>query len=350
MTRRIKLIDVARDAGVSPATVSRAIAQPEIVSREMLARVRASAQRLGYVPDGAARALASGRSMTIGAVVPTLDSAIFARGLQSMQTTLAQEGYLLLVASHEGNPAAEAQAVTTLLGRGVDGLMLVGAQRAHGTAEVLRTSGVSVVLTWSGDPSFASVTVDNRLAGRLAAEHLLELGHRRIGMVTGHLQFNDRQRARLAGARAALEAAGVGLQDWRVSEQPVTLAGGRAGCAMLLELDDRPTALIGGIDLIAIGIIAEAHARGLSVPDDLSVVGIDGLDMSAHLSPSLTTVHVPTARIGQLAALTLIALIRGEPCSFHTQLPVDLVARRSSSSPGPASAGLQVTPSNQGGR
>jgi len=137
VTRRIKLIDVARDAGVSPATVSRAIAQPEIVSREMLARVRASAQRLGYVPDGAARALASGRSMTIGAVVPTLDSAIFARGLQSMQTTLAQEGYLLLVASHEGNAAAEAQAVTTLLGRGVDGLMLVGAQRAHGTAEVL---------------------------------------------------------------------------------------------------------------------------------------------------------------------------------------------------------------------
>jgi len=350
VTRRIKLIDVARDAGVSPATVSRAIAQPEIVSREMLARVRASAQRLGYVPDGAARALASGRSMTIGAVVPTLDSAIFARGLQSMQTTLAQEGYLLLVASHEGNAAAEAQAVTTLLGRGIDGLMLVGAQRAHGTAEVLRSSGVPVVLTWSGDPGFASVTVDNMLAGRLAAEHLLDLGHRRIGMVTGHLQFNDRQRARLAGARAALEAAGVGLQDWRVSEQPVTLAGGRAGCATLLELDDRPTALIGGIDLIAIGIIAEAHARGLSVPDDLSVVGIDGLDMSAHLSPSLTTVHVPTARIGQLAALTLIALIRGEHCTFHTELPVDLVARRSSSPAGTVGAELHATPSKQGGR
>jgi DNA-binding LacI/PurR family transcriptional regulator len=139
VTRRIKLIDVARDAGVSPATVSRAIAQPEIVSREMLARVRASAQRLGYVPDGAARALASGRSMTIGAVVPTLDSAIFARGLQAMQTTLAQEGYLLLVASHEGNAAAEAQAVTTLLGRGVDGLMLVGAERAgESEAGILR--------------------------------------------------------------------------------------------------------------------------------------------------------------------------------------------------------------------
>jgi LacI family transcriptional regulator len=332
--RRIKLIDVARDAGVSPATVSRAMAQPELLSGDTLARVLASARRLGYVPDGAARALASGRTMTIGAVVPTLDSAIFARALQSMQSTLAQEGYLLLVASHESNAAAEAQAVRSLLGRGVDGLMLVGAERAPGTAELLLASEVPTVLTWCGTPDFASVTVDNRLAGRLAAEHLLALGHRRIGMVTGHLHFNDRQRARLAGAREVLVEAGFGLPDWRVSEQPLTLAGGRAGCSALLELGDRPTAIIGGIDLLAIGCIEEAHARDLVVPRDLSVVGIDDIEMSAHLSPSLTTVHVPTVRIGQLAALTLIARIRDRSPATGTELPVELVARRSSDRPG----------------
>jgi LacI family transcriptional regulator len=325
---RIKLSDVARDAGVSPATVSRAIAQPHLLSEETLAKVRASALRLGYLPDGAARALASGRSMTIGAIVPTLDSAIFARALQAMQSTLAQEGFLLLVASHEGHAAAEAQAVRSLLGRGVDGLMLVGAERPPETVAMLKEARVPIVLTWCDDGNFTAVTIDNVLAGRLAAEHLIGLGHRRIGMVTGQLRFNDRQRARLAGARAALAEAGLGLPDQLHSEQAVTLAGGRIGCATLLELDDPPTALIGGIDLLAIGCMEEAHARGISVPSGLSVVGIDGLDMSAHVSPSLTTVHLPIGRIGTLAAETLMALVAGR-FAETTMLPVELVVRRS---------------------
>ncbi len=329
-SRKIKLIDVARDAGVSPATVSRAIAQPELLSGETLARVRASAQRLGYLPDGAARALASGRSMTIGAIVPTLDSAIFARALQAMQATLAQEGYLLLVVSHDSSAAAETKAVRALLGRGVDGLMLVGAERAPETTALLQASQLPVVMTWVGDDAFPSVTIDNQRAGWLAAQHLIDLGHRRIGMITGHLQFNDRQNARLAGARAAMHAAGLSMPDHLIVEEPLTLAGGRAGCATLLELDPMPTALIGGIDLFAIGCIEEAHSRGMRVPEALSVVGIDGLDMSAHLSPSLTTVHVPTARIGQMAALKLIAQVRGEAFEPQTELPIELVIRRSS--------------------
>src|ERR1700753_3016197 len=194
---RIKLRDVARHAGVSPATVSRAIAQPELVSPTTLARVRASAQRLGYVPDGAARALASGRSMTVGAVVPPLDSAIFARALQTMQATLARHSYQLLVASHDYSAAAEAEAVRTLLSRGVDGLMLVGAESPAGTWQLLETAGVAVVLTWCGDDRFNSVVVDNEMAGRLAAQHLIDLGHTRIGAVIGAQQFNDRQKAPL---------------------------------------------------------------------------------------------------------------------------------------------------------
>lgn len=328
--RRVKLSDVARDAGVSPATVSRAIAQPELLSPETLAKVRASAQRLGYLPDGAARALASGRSMTVGAIVPTLDSAIFARALQAMQTTLAQAGYLLLVASHESSPAAETQAVRALLGRGVDGLMLVGAERAQETTALLMASRIPVVLTWCGDGHFPAVVIDNALAGRLAAQHLIGLGHRRIGMITGHLQFNDRQRARLAGVRAAIEEAGLEMPGQFVSEQALTMAGGRVGCAALLELERKPTALIGGIDLFAIGCLEEAHARGMRVPQDLAVVGIDGLDMSAHVSPSLTTVNVPTGQIGQLAATTLMGLVRNLPIQQETLLPVELVIRRSS--------------------
>jgi DNA-binding LacI/PurR family transcriptional regulator len=124
-----------------------------------------------------------------------------------MQSALAREGYQLLVASHEMNPAAETEAVRTLLTRGVDGLMLVGAERSQDAALLLRTAGVPVVLSWVGAPDCAAVTVDNRLAGHLAARHLIGLGHRRIGMVVGHLPFNDRQQARLAGARQALHEA-----------------------------------------------------------------------------------------------------------------------------------------------
>lgn len=198
-TVKVKLIDVARHARVSPTTVSRAIAQPDLVNPDTLARVRASAAKLGYVPDGAARALASGRSMTMGAVIPTLDSAIFARALQAMQTALSRQGYQLLVASHDYSAAAEAEAVRMLMTRGVDGLMLVGAQRPAATWDLLESANVAIVLTWCDEPRFSAISVDNARAGRIAAQHLIALGHRRIGVVLGALHFNDRQQARLAG-------------------------------------------------------------------------------------------------------------------------------------------------------
>ncbi len=331
MTSRSKarLVDVARAAGVSPATVSRALSQPGLLSAETLARVRASAQALGYRPDAAARTLASGRSMAVGAVTPTLDNAIFSKALQAMQTVLSGAGYQLLVASHDYSAAAEADAVRALLARGVDGLMLVGAERAPETEVMLSAAGIPVVLTWRTTPGRAAVTVDNERAGRLAAQHLIDLGHRRIGMVTGSFTFNDRQRARMHGAREALRAAGLDLPDWLVSQQPTTLAGGRSGAAALMALATPPTAIIGGIDLIAIGCMIEAQARGLRVPGDLSVVGIDDLDMSAHVTPSLTTVHVPTALIGAQAAEMLVQAIRDGDRRMAIELPVALVTRRS---------------------
>jgi LacI family transcriptional regulator len=333
--RKARLADVARAAGVSSATASRALAQPEMVAKVTLARVIESARALGYRPDAAARTLASGRSMTIGAVMPTLHNEIFSRALQSMQSALAAEAYQLLVASHDYNPVAEAEAMRMLLARGVDGLMLVGAERTPEGEALIRDARVPVVLTWRTTPGQPAVTVDNERAGWLAARHLLDLGHRRIGMVTGRTTFNDRQRARLAGARACLADAGIALPDWLASQQPTTLAGGRSGCAALLELSPPPTAIIGGIDLIAIGCIIEAQARGMAVPADLSVVGIDDLDMSAHLSPSLTTVHIPTGQIGAKAAQMLLQAIREKSRPAPIALPIELVIRRSTGRPKP---------------
>jgi LacI family transcriptional regulator len=235
-----------------------------------------------------------------------------------------------LVASHDYNAAAEAEAIRILLTRGVDGLMLVGAERPAATWELLEVAGVAVVLTWCGDARASSVTVDNEKAGRLAAQHLVDLGHTRIGVVVGGSQFNDRQKARLAGIRAALRAAALDLPDWLVSEQPLTLAGGRTGCSSMLGLEQPPTALIGGIDMLAIGCIEEVHSRGLTVPHALSVVGIDNIEMSAHVFPSLTSVHLPVTRIGETAAACLLDELAGRGAKSIQELPIELVSRKSS--------------------
>lgn len=324
---RPRLTDIAAAAGVSLATASRALAQPEIVSPVTRERVRAAALRLGG--PAALREAGGG----IAAIVPTLDNPIFSRALQSMQAVLAEAGRSLLVASSDYQPETEVAAIRVLLARGVEGLILVGAQRPPEAWALLEASAVPVVLTWCGDPLFDAVVVDNHLAGRLAAEHLLDLGHRRLGLVCGVMRTNDRQRARMEGVRDALAARGLELPDWRVVEQDFTLAGGRSGCSALLSLAEPPTAIICGIDQLAVGCLVEAQSRGLQVPADLSIVGIDNLEMAAHLSPALTTVHIPTGRIGGEAARLILARLAGAPLRQVTELPVELVVRQSS---GPA--------------
>ncbi len=335
MARRPKpsLVDVARESGVSIATVSRALSQPELLRADTLARVREAAHRLGYRPDRAARALASGRSNTIGVVIPTLNSPIFADTLQEMQIALSEAGYQMLVASHEYDPAGEYAAVEKLLSHGVDGLALVGDGRPAATWDLIESAGIPVAQMWSGRPGHACVGVDNREAGAIVARHLLSLGHRRIAVVTGYLRHNDRQRARLAGVQAALAAAGVPLPAMYHIEQPLTVPGGRVACSLFLELAERPTAIIGTIDLLAIGAIAECHARGIPVPAAMSVAGIDNGELSAHVSPPLTTVDIPSTEIGAETVRRLLALVRGAGDTGHEMLPIALVERRSTAAP-----------------
>lgn len=328
---RPKLADIAAEAGVSIATASRALAQPEIVNTATRARVRAAALRLGGA--SALRDPRIGAGGGIAAIVPTLDNAIFSRALQAMQSSLTAAGYDLLVASSDFHPETELAVLRRLLARGVEGLILVGAQRPAESWDLLAASGVPVVLTWCGDPRFDSVVVDNRAAGRLAAEHLLALGHTSLGVVCGGTQHNDRQRQRLEGVREAVKARGFDLPDWRVVEQDFTLAGGRSGCAGLLSLARPPTAIVCGIDQLAVGCLVEAQARGMRVPGDLSVVGIDNLEMAAHLSPALSTVHVPTGRIGAAAAQAVVRRLRGEASDRVLGLPLDLVVRQSTAAP-----------------
>lgn len=329
--RKPRLSDIARECGLSLATVSRALSQPGLVQPDTLERVRSTAARLGYLPDRKARALASGQSNTIGVAVPTLNSPIFAATLQEMQRAFAGHGYQMLVASHEYDPQAETAALAQLMSHGVDGLILVGATRPQASWQLLDSAGIPLVQMWEGNDRHDSVTVDNRAAGQVVAEHLLALGHRRFGVICGHRRANDRQSARVEGIRAALATSGIDLPPPQISEQSLTIAAGRSGCATLLELVPRPTAIVGTADMLAIGAMIEAQGRGLDVPQALSFAGIDNVDVAAHLSPSLTTVHIPAAEIGAETAAMMLQRLRDRTAPVRRiRLPIALVVRHSS--------------------
>ncbi|GLU28081.1 LacI family DNA-binding transcriptional regulator [Brucella sp. NBRC 12950] len=327
------LADVAKAAGVSPATVSRAISNPELVRQETLRTIRAVAKSLGYIPDAKARALVSGRSNSVGVVVPTLDSPMFSRALHAMQKALSNAGFQLLVASHDYDPFLEELAASKLIGQGVDGLVLVGADRPEGLWKLVDGTGTPTVLTWCAMEGRDSVCVDNVKAGELVANHLLDLGHRHFGVLTGERRNNDRQRQRLEGVRNALERRGVPLGETNVLEQPISIAGGRSGCNRLLTHANTPTAIIGLIDILATGAMIEAQAQGIAVPTDMSIAGIDNLEFSEHVAPALTTVHIPAANMGDLAAMRILEMLRAPQTPRSTMLDVELIARKSTAPP-----------------
>ena len=334
-TRAAKLADVARLARVSTATVSRALTCPEKVKPATAARVRQAVNSLGYVAHGAARALASRRTHTIGAVIPTLDNAIFANTVHALQKALDEAGYTLLLASHEFEPEIEARVTQALVERGVDGLVLLGATHHPNVMRMLDTHQIPYVLTWALDASgrHPCVGFDNRAAAIRIARHLLDLGHREFAMISGVTAGNERAAERLEGVRQALAERGVSLAPSRIVEKPYTLSGGREGLRELTRAVPRPTAVICGNDVIAIGALAECRAQGFDVPRHLSLTGFDDLEMSAVVTPGLTTVHFPTAELGGYAAQHLLARIGGQSFEMRTELPVELVVRDSTAPP-----------------
>jgi len=334
-SKTAKLEDVARLARVSTATVSRALTCPDKVKPATAVRIRQAVQALGYVAHGAARALASRRTQTIGAVIPTLDNAIFANTAHALQRTLDEAGYTLLLASHEFDAEVEVRVTRALIERGVDGLVLLGATHPPNVLRMLDTQKVPYVLTWALDASgrHPCVGFDNRAAAIRIANHLLELGHREFAMISGITAGNERASERQEGVRQALSARGILLAPGRAVEKPYTLSAGREALREVLRGSARPTAVICGNDVLAIGALAECHAQGIAVPREISVTGFDDLEMSAVVTPPLTTVHFPTAELGTYAAQHLLARLAGKPFEARTELPVELVVRASTAPP-----------------
>ncbi len=331
---------VARRANVSTASVSRALNQPDSVSEALRRRIDAAIDALGYIPDAAARALSSRRTRTIGAIVPTVDNAMFARGIEALQRHLSLQGYLLLLATSGYDPEVEHRQVQNMASRGIDGLILRGDVHTDGLRRLLATQRIPFVNVGVYHPHkpYPSIGADNELAAWKACRHLIELGHRRIGMVAAISANNDRASARIAGAYRALAETGLTLPDEWMIEVPYRLDDARQAARTLLTRSnrpvDRPSALVCGNDVIAYGVLLEAERRGLDVPRDLSVIGFDDLEWSRHLRPSLTTIHLPTDEVWTRAGEYLVRHLAGLPTQMHHEVDGSLVVRESTAPPG----------------
>lgn len=347
MAAKAKLSDVAKAAGVSPATVSRVLNNPKIVRAPLRERVEAAIAALGFRPHAAARALKSRRSLTIGAVVPTLDVAVFAAGIAAIQARLRQDGYTLLVASSDYNPRQELAEIRVLLERGVDGVIVVGDAFSREAVRLARERKVPLVTTYvsTARQGIPAVGIDNAAAMATLVRHLVGLGHRQFGVLTDAAARNDRTRARRAGIFRALGEAGIDLPSSRIVEIPYSVANGRRGLASIMALHPEITAVICTSDLLAIGALAESRALGYRVPRDLSITGYDDIDMAANTEPPLTSVHVPASEIGRLAADHVLALVAGAEVPPPAALPAPLVIRSSAAMP---RDGLQTAPSRSG--
>lgn len=330
-----RLADVARAAGVSLATASRALADVNLVREDTRVRVREAAAMLGYVPHGLARALATRRTRTIGAVFPPVDNPIFASATHALAQELSAAGYTLLLASHDFDVAAELAATRALVERGADGIVLVGLDRLPETYAILGRAGIPYEVTWSidGAGQHSCVGISHRAASIRVTQHLIDLGHRQLAVIAGDTRGNDRARERLSGVRDALAARGLKLPAKRVVEASFSVAQGRAALATLFERAPGFTAIVGGNDPIAIGALLECRARGIDVPGDISITGFDDIELAGELAPGLTTVRVPSAEIGREAGRRLLARLAGKSVPRAKEMLAPLIVRGTTGPP-----------------
>ncbi|QBY01405.1 LacI family DNA-binding transcriptional regulator [Rhodophyticola sp. CCM32] len=334
------LDDVAQHANVSTATVSRCLNYPDRVVEKTRSRVMAAIHELGYSPNFGARALAVRRTNTIGAIIPTMENAVFARGIQAFQEELRSSGVTLLIASSSYREDLEEEQVRTLVARGADGLLLIGYHRRDEIYRFLETQGVPALITWAYDPDAPQISIgfDNRLAMMTLAREVIALGHRQIGVISAEQAGNDRASERVLGIRAAMEEAGLDPGSLTLIETEFGIERGADAFHTMMAGPTRPTVVMCGNDVLAIGALGRAKKMGLRVPDDISITGFDDIELARTADPDLTTVHVPHREMGREAARLLVRMVAGQTQNKSIELKTQRCMRNTLGSPGPVRA------------
>jgi len=309
------IADVARHAQVSTATVSRVLAGRGRARPETRDRVFAAARELGYRPSGVARSLRQRATRTLGLIITDIENPFFPQLVRAVEDAAHDLGYAILLCNAADDPEREAGYLELLVDRWVDGVVIAASSLGERHREWLLDAPLPIVLVNSTDHEIGLSTIssDNRAGGALAARHLAELGHRRLGLI-GAPPRNLDGPDRLAGAREALEARGIDPADILLATDHAGVAGGQRAATEILRRDAGITGLIAYNDLMAIGAMRAIRAAGLRIPADVSVVGFDNVDLAAYVDPPLTTIAQATSEMGKWAV---------------TQLAAELVARAS---------------------
>jgi len=323
--------EIASLAGVSTATVSRVINEPERVRADTRERVLGIINDNHFVADRVAGGLKSQRTRTIGLIIPTIANSIYSSSTQAIQRTAQEEGYTVFVGISEFSPDAEAALIHRLIEHRIDGLILTGADRADNVYKKITHNNIPFVLTWqlSRSKKTPSVSFDNYHAARTATQHLLALGHRNIGLICGRTAVNDRAFERRRAFEDIMRSHGLSPRQECICECEFEMSDGRDAMSRILGVSQPPTAVFCANDVQAVGAIAACNDRNLRVPGDISVIGFDDLPIAQCTIPTLTTVQVPAAEMGTRAVAELIAAINENRGVVTRELPTRLVVRNS---------------------
>ncbi len=321
----VTLAMVAQAAGVSASTVSRILNGTAIVSPEKRQSIDEAITRLGFVPNPMARGLAGGRTLSIGVVTQSIDSPFYGVALRGIEESLDVAGYSPLFVSGHWNAEEESRCIDVLRSRRVDGIIVLTGRLSD---QALRTHAKALPIVVMGRslkaPGLVAFNFDNFEGARLATQHLLDLGHRKIAFIAGdpaHPDANERQR----GYRMALEDKGLSYDQDLVVPGMYHEDGGLFAVEHLFKGRKKFTAIFAANDQMAQGAALALHRRGIRIPGDMSLVGFDDLPMSAYSLPPLTTVHQPAYELGNMAAKAMLALLKGIKPSDVTPTPAIVV-------------------------
>ncbi|HWU61157.1 MAG TPA: LacI family DNA-binding transcriptional regulator [Ensifer sp.] len=328
---RVTILDVARAAGVSKSSVSRFLDErmPKSDS-ETAQRVRQIAIDMGYVRDVSASSLRRGKTGMIGVIVPRLTDTVMAMLYESLAHAAARSGQFTIVATTEDEPGADRRAADILLRRGVDGLILSTARHGEDFTDELVDRGVPFVLTLRTDGKCRSSVGDDCLGGYLATRHLIDLGHRRIGLIAGP-NYASSATGRVEGYRKAMAEAGLAVDPEWIRSSTFGIESGGEAARQLMALKESPSAIFAINDNTAIGALSALSRLGLSVPNDISLVGYNDIPVVSHLPTPLTSVKIPFEQIATAA----FELLSSETVSARERIRVAMptLIPRSSSRP-----------------
>lgn len=323
--------DVARIAGVSTTTVSHVINKTRYVSEELVERVNRAVDELNYQPSNLARSLRTRSSGTIGIVIPDITNPFFAEVVRGIEDYCFKEGYSAFLCNSDGMPEKEYHYLNLLREKSVDGLVLVSSGDDQDSQEWLsKNDSPCVVIDRDVKIEGAdAVLVDNRLGGYYAASHLVNLGHRSIGCITGPSQLTPSWQRR-QGYTEALTDNGLEVREDLIVTGDFRSGSGHAGVIQLMAAEKKPTAIFACNDIMAIGAIAAARELGLDVPGDISIVGFDDIALASLIVPQLTTVAQPKRLLGKTGAKLLLKKIRHETGQGkNVVLKPELIVRQS---------------------